>query len=110
MRGVDSQEGSGWVWGDVNDLMGLLPKSTVMVSHRPPLWRSMRESRSCNALLRRSYLSPDMVGQLPAMWLLLVNWTHMGQRRVGLCVRRRVLWTPPMNSCLWVNWMLVSVV
>jgi hypothetical protein len=29
----------------VNDLMGLLPKSAVMVSHRPPLWRSMRERR-----------------------------------------------------------------
>jgi hypothetical protein len=25
---------------DVNDLMGLLPKSAVIVSHRPPLWRS----------------------------------------------------------------------
>jgi hypothetical protein len=28
---------------DVNDMMGLLPKSTVMVSPRPPLWRSRRE-------------------------------------------------------------------
>jgi hypothetical protein len=51
-----------------------------------------------------------MVGQLPAMWPLLVNWPHMGQRRVGLCASRRMLWTPHMNSCLWVNWMLVSVV
>jgi hypothetical protein len=25
--------------GDVNDVMGLLPKSAVMVSHLPPLWR-----------------------------------------------------------------------
>jgi hypothetical protein len=51
-----------------------------------------------------------MVGQLPAMWPLLVNWPHMGHRMVGLCVRRRVLWTPHMNSCLCVNCMLVSVV
>jgi hypothetical protein len=53
------------VWmgvGEVNDLMGLLPKSAVMVSHRPPLCRSMRETRSCMALLWRSCLSPDMVG------------------------------------------------
>jgi hypothetical protein len=49
-----------------------------------------------------------MVGQLPAMWPLLVNWPPIGQRRVGLWVRRRVLCTPHMNSCLWVNSMLVS--
>jgi hypothetical protein len=34
----------------------------------------------------------------------------MGQRMVGLCVRRWVLCTPHMNSCLCVNWTLVSVV
>jgi hypothetical protein len=32
--------------GEANDSMGLLPKSDVMVSHRPPLWRSMRERRT----------------------------------------------------------------
>jgi hypothetical protein len=58
---------------DVNDFMGLLPKSAVMVSHRPPLWHSKREGRSCSAMLWRSCLSPDIEGQLPAMKLLLVN-------------------------------------
>ena len=96
--------------GRVKDLMGLLPKSAVIVSHRPPLWRSRRDRRSCSALLCRSCLRPDMVGQLPAMWPLLVNCPHMGQLRVGLCMRRRVLWTPYMNSCLCVNCVLVSVV
>ena len=96
--------------GDADDLMGLLRKSDVIVSHRPPLWRSSRESRSCSALLCLSCLRPDMAGQLPAMWPLLVNWPHMGQRRVGFCVKRRVLWTPHINSCLWVNWIFVSVV
>jgi hypothetical protein len=47
---------------DVNDLMGLLPKSAVMVSHRPPLWRSMSERRRCSALLWRLYLRPDIEG------------------------------------------------
>jgi hypothetical protein len=60
-------DGCAWRWGegvalkwlsrlrmsvvDVNDLMGLLPKSAMMVSHRPSLWRSMREERNCSALL-----------------------------------------------------------
>jgi hypothetical protein len=61
-------------------------------------------------LLWRSCLRQDMVGQLPAMWPLLVNWPHMGQRKVRLWVRRRVLCTPHMNSCLWVNWVWVSEV
>ena len=96
-RGVWARE------GEANDLMGLLPKSAVMVSQRPPLWRSRRERRSCSALLGRSCLRPNMEGQLPAMCPLLVNWPHSGQRRVGLWVSRRVLWTPHMNSCLCVN-------
>jgi hypothetical protein len=95
--------------GGENDLMGLLPKSAVVVSHRPPLWRSSRQRSSCSALLWRSCRRPDMVGQLPAMWPLLVSWPHMGLRRVGLWVRRRVLCTPHIYSCLWVNWVLVSV-
>jgi hypothetical protein len=49
---------------------------------------------SCSALLWRSCLRPDIVGQLPAMWPLLVNWPHIRQRKVGLWVRRRVLFTP----------------
>jgi hypothetical protein len=46
--------------GDENDSMGLLPKSAVMVSHRPKLWRSITESSS-SAVLWRSCLRPDMV-------------------------------------------------
>jgi hypothetical protein len=57
---------------DVKDLMDSLPKSVVIVSQRPPLWRSMRE-RSCSALLCRSCLRPDIEGELPAMWPLLVK-------------------------------------
>jgi hypothetical protein len=93
---------------DGSNLMGLLPKSTLMVAQRPPLWRSMRERRCCSPLLWRSCLKPDIEGQLRARWPLLVNWPHMGQRRVGLCERRRVLCTPHMNSCLCVNCTLVS--
>jgi hypothetical protein len=93
---------------DVNDLMGLLPKSAVMVSHRPPLWRSLRERRSCRALLWRSYPSPNIEGQFPAMWPLLINWPHVRHRMVGLCERMRVLCTPHMSSCLCVNWTWVS--
>jgi hypothetical protein len=33
-----------------------------------------------------------------------------GQRRVGLCARRRVLCTPNMNSYTSVNWILVREV
>jgi hypothetical protein len=91
-----------------SDLMVLLSKSAVMVSHRPPLWRSMRERRRCSAMLWRSYLRPDIEGQLPAMWPLLVNRPHMGQRKAGLCERGRVSCTPHMNYCLCVNWTLVS--
>jgi hypothetical protein len=47
--------------GDVNNLMGLLPKSAVIVSQRPPLWRSGRERRRGGSLLRRSCLRPDIV-------------------------------------------------
>jgi hypothetical protein len=32
----------------------------------------------------------------------------MGQRMVGLCEKRRVLRTPHMNSCLCMNYTLVS--
>ena len=35
--------------------------------------------------------------------------TH-GAAHGGVVGERRVLCTPHMNSCLWVNWMLVSVV
>jgi hypothetical protein len=90
--------------GDENDLMGLLPKSIVMVSQLPPLWRYRREGRSCNALLWWSNPRPNIEVQLPAMWQLLANWSHTGQRKAGLCERRRVLYTPHMNSCLCVNW------
>jgi hypothetical protein len=52
-----------------------------------------------------------MEGQLLAMWPFLVMCPHMGQRRVGLCEGRRVLWTPhDMNSCLCVNWVWVREV
>jgi hypothetical protein len=64
------------VWmsvADVSDLMGLLPKSAVMVSHRPPLWRSRRERRSCNTFLLWSCLSLGIEGHLPAMWPFLRN-------------------------------------
>jgi hypothetical protein len=92
-----SDKGRVWISvGDVNDLMGLLPKSAIMVSQRPPLWRSIRERGSFSVLLWRSCLRPDKEGYLPAMWPLVVNRPHMGQRRVGLCERRsRVLCTPP---------------
>jgi hypothetical protein len=108
VSGFEESEIVGFVRGgrDANDLMGL--SSAVMVSQRPPFWRSRRERSSCSALVCRSCLRPHMVGQLPAMWPLLVNWPHMGQRKVGLWVRRRVLCTPHMNYCLWVNCMLVS--
>jgi hypothetical protein len=46
--------------GDVNDLMGVLPISAVIVSQRPPLWRFRRERRRCSAPLCRSCLRPDM--------------------------------------------------
>jgi hypothetical protein len=88
--------------------MGMLPTSAVMVSHRPPLWRSTRERRNCSALLWRSCLRPDIEEHLPAMWPLLVNKPHMGQRRVGLCGTMLVSCTPHMHSCLSVNWILVS--
>jgi hypothetical protein len=71
--------------GEANDFMGLLQKFAVMVSQRPPLWCSSRESRSCNALLCRSCLRPDMVGKLPAMWPLLVNFGHLNSRSVFSC-------------------------
>jgi hypothetical protein len=58
---------------DVNDLMGLLTKSAVMVAHWPPLWRSMKESRSCSTMLWRYCQRADIEGQLPTMWPLLVN-------------------------------------
>jgi hypothetical protein len=79
-----------------------------MVSQRPPLWRFMRERSNCRATLWRSCLRLDIEGQLPAMWPLPVNSSHMGQRMVGLCERWRVLRTPLMNSCLCVNWIFVK--
>jgi hypothetical protein len=33
-----------------------------------------------------------MVGQLTAMWPLLVHWPHMGERKVGLCVEAGVVY------------------
>jgi hypothetical protein len=53
--------------GQAKDLMGLLPKSALMFSHRPPLWRSKRDMSSCRAPLFRSCLRPDIVRQLPAI-------------------------------------------
>jgi hypothetical protein len=88
--------------------MGFLPKSAVMVSHRQPLCRSNMERSSCRALMCRSCGRPDIDEQLPAMWPLLVNCLHMGQRRVGLCAKRRVLWTPQMSCCLCVNYVCVT--
>jgi hypothetical protein len=70
--------------GEAKDLMGLRLESAIMVSDLPPLCRSSRDTSSCRALLLRSCPRPDIEWQLPAMWQLLVNYPHMGQRRVGL--------------------------
>jgi hypothetical protein len=83
-KGSDSQWGMRV--GEVTILMDLLPKSAVMVSQRPPLWRSNRERKRCKARLCRSCWSPGIEGQiLPAICPLLVKYPYMEQRRVGLC-------------------------
>jgi hypothetical protein len=112
-----SVHGGGWqsrgvllsVW-EAKDLMGLLLTSAVLLSHGLPLCRSSREKSSFRALLCLSWRRPDIERQLPAMWPLLVNCPHMEQRGVGLCARRRVLWTPQMSFCLCVNKMWVREV
>jgi hypothetical protein len=63
---------------ELNDLISLLPKSAVMVSHRPPFDCSSSVSRSWSALLWRSCRRPAIEGHLPAMWELLMNWPHIG--------------------------------
>jgi hypothetical protein len=73
---------------DVNDLMGVLPKSAVMVSYRLPLWRSMRDMRSSCAFLWRSCLKPDMVGHVGLSESLHVG--RAGPTRGAVVVTREV--------------------
>jgi hypothetical protein len=83
-RGVDESGGGECFDGFATEVGGEgLPMSSVVAFQAG--------ERSCRALLCRSLWSPDIVGQLPAMCPLLVNFPHMGQRRVGLCDRRWVL-------------------
>jgi hypothetical protein len=85
-------------------LIGLLPKSADIVCHLPPFDWSSSESKSWRALLCRSCRSPNMEGQLPAMWPLLTSCPHIGHKRVLFHASRRVLCTHYMTSILCVNW------
>jgi hypothetical protein len=76
---------------DVTVLVGLSPKSTVMVTHRPHIDYSSSVSRSWSTLLWWSCRRPGIEGQLPALWPLLLNWPHIGQFKVLLQGGRRVL-------------------
>jgi hypothetical protein len=52
-------------------------------------------------LLWRSCRGPDIEGQLPAMWPLLVNCPQIWGLKVLFRDRGRLLWTPHMSSILW---------
>jgi hypothetical protein len=67
-----SVHGGGWqsrgvliIMGKAKSLMGLLPKSMVMVSHRPALCHSSRERSKCRALLFRSCRRHFIEGSYP---------------------------------------------
>jgi hypothetical protein len=60
VRRVAAINGMWMRMGEAKNLMGLLPKSAVMVSQRPLLWRSKRERENCRALLCRPCSRADI--------------------------------------------------
>jgi hypothetical protein len=66
---------------ECNDIMDMLPKSAVMVSHLLPLVSSTDVCRSIRELLRLFYLKPDIEGHLSTPCPLPESWPHVGHLR-----------------------------
>jgi hypothetical protein len=75
------------------DFIGLLPKFAVMIYHRPPC--VVRVVRGANVgRCSIGFVGGPTLRAVTYHVAVASGFSHMGQRREGLCERRRVLWTP----------------
>ncbi len=99
----------GWRWGEavsstsvlwlLKSVVGLLPRSSPIMGHRPPFvfWSSLCRSRK--VLLCLLVLSFAVCLQPPSMWVLFRGDRHFVHMGVGPCpLLHLCTWTPQATS------------